>query len=259
MEFFDEKYVIDFSETEFCFRAKIAKFKISSINTNIYHQTMPDNNSHILKDRILNRPETYYYTFRNKFFIARDFFNVYNKILFIILYQFVTLFAYLAYSIKVKSLRLFKSYFLGFVFGNVYFFFGKIISYEKVKKLFNNFNWLSPESSGGICTYTYYKSIFLKNHKVHCTVVYLSTETGKQTINEYLDLIKIRKIKTNYEYIDKIINFIKLNINVFTLIKKNNFDIVEESDFVAGLFLLIYSREVQIKIILLNYIQQIRL
>ncbi len=93
-----------------------------------------------------------------------------------------------------------------------------------------------PESSGGICTYTYYKSIFLKNHKVHCTVVYLSTETGKQTINEYLDLIKIRKIKTNYEYIDKIINFIKLNINVFTLIKKNNFDIVEESDFVAGLF-----------------------
>lgn len=141
---FDEKYVIDFSETEFCFRAKIAKFKISSINTNIYHQTMPENNSHILKDRILKRPETYYYTFRNKFFIAKDFFNIYYKILFIFLFQFITLFAYLAYCIKVKSFRLFKSYFLGFIFGNLYFFFGKIISYEKIKKLFNNINWLSP-------------------------------------------------------------------------------------------------------------------
>lgn len=141
---FDEKYVIDFSETEFCFRAKIADFKISSINIPIFHQTMPDNGLHILKDRILKRPETYYYTFRNKFFIAKDFFNIYHKILFIILFQFVTLFAYLTYSIKIRSFRLFKSYFLGFIFGNIYFFFGKIISYEKVKKLFNYFNWLSP-------------------------------------------------------------------------------------------------------------------
>lgn len=94
-----------------------------------------------------------------------------------------------------------------------------------------------PESSGGICTYTYYKSLFLKHHEVHCTVIYLSNESGHQSVNKYLDLIKIKKIKTNFDFINKIWNYIKLNINIVNLIKKSDFDIIEDSDFVAGLFL----------------------
>ncbi|MEI6396858.1 MAG: methyltransferase domain-containing protein [Candidatus Taylorbacteria bacterium] len=131
---FDEKYVIDFSETEYSYRAKAVGYKTCVANVPIYHQaTTGKEKLEMFTKRIETRPETYFYTFRNKYLFISEFGNIWNKILFYFIFQFVTLVGYVYIATKVRKIKLLGLYLKGFWAGNIYLFTGKLVEYDFAK------------------------------------------------------------------------------------------------------------------------------
>lgn len=128
---FDEKYMIDFSETEFCLRAKKQGFQTVSANISLYHQSEKRDFYGELMRRAQTRPETYFYTFRNKYLIVSEFGSFINKILFFGIFQFVTLLGYLYALAKLKKTKYFILYLRAFFAGNFYLLTGIPLPYEK--------------------------------------------------------------------------------------------------------------------------------
>lgn len=129
---FDEKYIIDFSEAEYAYRAKSAGFDTCVANVPIYHQsTTGEEKLEMFTKRIETRPETYFYTFRNKYLFVSEFGTAWNKLMFYSVFQFITMLGYAFISFKVKSMKLFGLYFKGFLAGNRYIFTNSLTEYTK--------------------------------------------------------------------------------------------------------------------------------
>lgn len=136
--FFDEKYVIDFSETEYAYRAKELDYKTCVANIPIYHQGTTGKGLEIFRNRIETRPETYFYTVRNKYLFVSEFGSLHNKIMFYCVFQFVSLVGYMCVSVGVGSTKLFSLYFKGFWAGNIYIHTGELLDYGTFGRIKNH-------------------------------------------------------------------------------------------------------------------------
>ena len=132
---FDEKYIIDFSESEYAYRAKACGFKTCVANIPIYHQaTTGKEKFEMFTKRVETRPETYFYTFRNKYVFVNEFGSAWNKFCFFTFYQFITLLGYIYISMRVRSFKLLKLYLSGFLAGNTYIFTKKLLKFKTSNK-----------------------------------------------------------------------------------------------------------------------------
>lgn len=95
-----------------------------------------------------------------------------------------------------------------------------------------------PETKGGICTYAYHMSEFLKKKKIETTILYLSNKKEVIKKDKYIKLIKIKRINLKFRKLENFLNFLKLNFSVINILSKDNYDIIEDSDCLSYCFLI---------------------